>query len=557
MKARLAFASLFTLGMLCAFVGTILLLAMYWGGRINGVMLIALTILVNVVSWLVSPFFQDLVLRYFYSCETVEWAEFLRRWPKLARVVQTTCARHKIQVPAMRIIDDGNPTAYCFGSGSWNARLVATKGLFRYLDEEEVAAVYCHELGHISNGDFVVMTMAATLCTLLYELYVIFTRSRGKSDKKGQLVWVGYVSYIFYIIATYLVLYLSRTREYLADRFSAEATRNPNALAMGLVKVAYGIAAAPDTEKSKRLLASTRALGIYDYKVADTTGGAYARLFSDEGGVAVAGGSAQLEGRATHVERVFLFDLFNPWAKIGEFNSTHPLTGKRIRRLMEYCQEFGVAPHYDFSLASYEGQMLDRGRLYKNFAFEVGIYFGAWIGFALGLVAAYASATPQAIFAPLLGLGLGWSLKGLYGFPGGKAEPTTVFELMCDPYASPVRGRLVYLEGAVIGRAHAGNPVGEDMMIQDKSGGLITLNYESWFPVFGNLWFGWKKVKDLIDQPCAAFGWFRRYTVAWVDLSKLNAVTGSIESYTRFWGLYRGPLFIILALLLMAAVRFS
>ena len=65
MKARLAFASLFTLGMLCAFVGTILLLAMYWGGRINGVMLIALTILVNVVSWLVSPFFQDLVLRYF------------------------------------------------------------------------------------------------------------------------------------------------------------------------------------------------------------------------------------------------------------------------------------------------------------------------------------------------------------------------------------------------------------------------------------------------------------------------------------------------------------
>jgi Zn-dependent protease with chaperone function len=558
MKARLAIASLFTMGVLVAFVAAILLIALYWGGMINGVMLIALTVFVSAVSWLISPFVQDLVLRWFYSCEQVDWPEFVRRWPGLAGVVEKTCKRAGIPVPAMRIIDDGNPTAYCFGSGAWNARLVATRGLFRYLDEDEVAAVYCHELGHIANGDFVVMTMAATLCTVLYELYVIFSRGKKGGDSRSRLVWVGYLSYIFYLIATYLVLYLSRTREYLADRFSAESTRNPNALAMGLVKVAYGIAAAPDSAKSKRLLASTRALGLYDYKVAGATGGAYARLFAGEGGVAVANGSAaQPKGSAPAVERVFLFDLFNPWAKIGELNSTHPLTGKRIRMLMEYCKEYGIGPRFDFSLVSYEGQMLDRGRLYKNFGLELVIYFGAYIGFALGLVAAAWAQTGPALFAPVLGLGLGWSLRGLYGFPGGKAEPTTVFELMCDPYASPVRGRLVYLEGAVVGRAQAGSPVGEDMMLQDTGGGLIALNYESWLPLLGNLWFGWRQVKKLIDQPCAAFGWFRRYTRAWVDLKRLNALTGSIESYTRFWGLYRGPLFIVIALLLMASVRFS
>ncbi len=561
MKARLMLASLFTLGVLLGFVGTIFLLLLYFGGVLNPVALVALTVLFNAIAWLVSPLIQDLVLRWFYSCEAVEWAEFQRRWPKLSATIQQVCARHNIAVPKMRLIDDGNPTAYCFGSASWNARLVATRGLFHYLSEDEVAAVYCHELGHIANRDFILMTVAATLLTVLYEVYVVFTdrRAQGRGGElRSRLVLIGYLSYVMYIVGTYLVLYLSRTREYLADRFSAEATGNPNWLAMGLVKVAYGIAAAPDSEKSKRLLASTRALGLYDYKSADATGSAYARLAG--GGVAVAEAPAPAAAPAAlpaGVERVFLYDLFNPWAKIGEFNSTHPLAGKRIRKLMDCCGEFGVAPQFDFSLANLEGQMLDRGRLYKNFLLEVCVYFAPAIGFVLGLALALGAgsgalpASAAALAAPLLGLGLGWSLKGLYSFPAGRAERTTVFELMCDPYASPVRGRLVHLEGKVVGRAHAGSPIGEDMILQDDSGGLITLNYESWLPILGNLWFGWRRVRNLMEQQASAFGWFRRYTAAYVDLKALNSLAGSIQSYTRFWALYRGPLFIVLALLLM------
>ncbi len=570
MKARLMVASLFTLGMLIGFVATILLVAMYWGDMISAPVLIAATIVFNVLAWLFSPVIQDLVLRWFYAYEVVEWPDFQNRWPALAESIEMTCKKHNIPIPRMRIIDDGNPTAYCFGSGPWNSRLVATRGLFHYLDENEVTAVYFHELGHIVNRDFIVMTIAATLLTLLYEMYVVFSKMKKRDDDKNPLPLLGYLSYVFYVIGTYLVLYLSRTREYLADRFSAEETRNPNWLATGLVKVAYGIAAAPDTEKSKRLLASTRALGIYDYKSADAAGSAYARIVTDrpgglspneaDGGVAVAEappvtGSSARTMAPERVERVFLFDLFNPWAKIGEFNSTHPLTGKRIEKLMEYCQEFNVAPRFDFSLVSYEGQWMDRGRMYKNFLWEVCIYFAPAIGFILGLVAAFTATSGPAVIAPLLGLGLGWSLQGLYRFPGGTAERTTVFELMCDPYASPVRGRLVYLEGKVVGRAMAGSPVGEDMVLQDRSGSLISLNYESWLPVLGNLWFGWRRVKNLMEEPVAALGWFRRYTTAFVDLNQMKAASGTIESYTRFWGLYRGPVFIALALALMIFAR--
>lgn len=559
MKSRLAFASVFTLGLLLAFVGTILAIIMYATHRIDWVALVALTVLINVASWIFSPYIQDLILRWFYKAETLEWPEFQSRWPNVAIAVERTCTRNKIPLPRIRIIDDGNPTAYCFGSGTWNARLVTTTGLFNYCNEEEVIGVFSHELGHIYNGDFILMTLAATLLTLLYETYVILSSGKqkrgGSSDARSRLAWAGYLAYIMYIVGTYLVLYLSRTREYLADRFSAEQTRNPNALAMALVKVAYGIAAAPDSAKSKRLLASTRALGICDYRTADTAGSAYARFVTGGGGTAVeADGAAAAPSRAPqHVERVFLFDLFNPWATIGELNSTHPLTGKRVQRLMEYAKQSGMAPCFDFSMTEYEGQMLDRGRMRRNFAREVLIYFAPHIGFVLGIVCALVSAPGAALAAPLLGLGLGWSLQGLYRYPSGAAEPTSVFDLMCDPYASPVRGRLVYLDGTVIGRAAAGNPVGEDVMLQDQTG-FITLNYESWLPIIGNLWFGWRTVKRLMDQHVSAVGWFRRYTRAYVDLNSLESTGGRYESYTRFWGLYRGPLFIAFALLVMAGL---
>ena len=151
MKAQLMFASLFTMGVLTGFVATVVLLAMYWGGMINAVGLIALTVLFNVAAWLLSPWIQDLILRWFYGAEVVEWWDFQQRWPRLAKDIEASCAKHRVPISKMRIIDDGNPTAYCFGSGPWNSRLVATRGLFHYLDEDEVTAVYFHELGTSST----------------------------------------------------------------------------------------------------------------------------------------------------------------------------------------------------------------------------------------------------------------------------------------------------------------------------------------------------------------------------------------------------------------------
>jgi hypothetical protein len=105
---------------------------------------------------------------------------------------------------------------------------------------------------------------------------------------------------------------------------------------------------------------------------------------------------------------------------------------------------------------------------------------------------------------------------------------------LSDVYASPVRGRPVALSGAAIGRGSAGFILSEDMMFRDRSG-LIYLNYESGIPIFGNLYFAWKKLEPLIDQPAVAKGWFLRGATHHMELSRFEAAGQVIKSRVFMW----------------------
>lgn len=147
-----------------------------------------------------------------------------------------------------------------------------TQGIFEFLSEEEQRPVVAHELGHIVNRDFILMTMAGMLVQILYQIYAALVRSgSSSSDRKGYGAIVGLAALVGYYIGIYLLLYLSRTREYLADAFSANRVE-PKHLASALIKIAYGIVAVEDTEATQSLLRSTRHLGVVDVKNARYTG---------------------------------------------------------------------------------------------------------------------------------------------------------------------------------------------------------------------------------------------------------------------------------------------
>lgn len=541
MGLSLLFASTVTLGFLLSFVFFIIYLLAFWAGAVDIWLLIGITVVTNIILWLVNPYIMDFIQKIFYKVQRVPFDDFRKMHGEVAEFIEKTCEKSRIRIPQIRIIEDFNPTAYCYGSFHQNARVAISEGIFKYLDKEEQKAVVGHEIGHIVNKDFIIMTIAVTLLQVLYEVYYNFLRRRrgSGSRKKDPTPVIGAISYVLYIIGSYLVLYLSRTREYLADRFSARATGNPDALSMALVKIAYGIAAEVDTESTQRLLASTRVMGIYDFKAAQSVGTAFKTVMN--------GDRAQA---AEDLIKVFLFDIFSPWGTVLEIGSTHPLTGKRIRALSRYSKEMNRTTVFDFDRVTREGAALDKGRLYSGFATGVLIYISPYLASLAGIV--YIAIDPSNYPILITLLGGSFLMLGLYMFPqsGGDPEKTTVFKLMQDPYANPLTGRYVEIEGNVIGKADAGSYFGEDVRMQDKSGCLIYLNYESIIPIIGNIIFGLGKAARMIGKNCRAVGWFRRSTYQVVDLNALQTDDGTIHSYAKFWGIVTGLLLMVLGCVL-------
>jgi len=511
---------------------------------------IAVTLVVQVLIFFVSPAVMDLVQRWLYGTRWVDLVTLQRYSPEAAETIARVCRDRKLKEPRLGIIEDQNPTAFTYGSLPNTARVVVSQGLFTYLDDEEIAAVYAHELGHVVQWDFAVMTLASTLVQVMYLLYVSIREIKiGGDSVKNALQSVSLAAFVFYTVGTYLQLYLSRTREYYADHFAAEITGNPNALSRSLVKIAYGIVTEQQEqirreEQPSRLMEGTRALGIYDARGAASSGTAY-----------------QIADDPSKIGRVFLWDLFNPWGWWMELRSTHPLTGKRIRALSTYAEQLGLDSEFDFATVVREGKQLSKRKLYSNFALDLVLFNLDWLGFVLGLFAGmlvlvFAAADFLGVVALVLFcFGAATLLKTFFMYPDFKRAPMTdVLALMSDPYASPLRGRAVKLDGEVIGRGDPGNRISPDLKFQDETG-TISTQYMSRFGRLGNFLVGVAQTELLIGQSARVTGWFRRGVMPWIDLILLESEEepiARVRSYHRFWKLVLGAGCILLSFALRA-----
>ncbi len=511
---------------------------------------IAVTLVFNTVTFFLSPLLMDLTQRWLYGTRWVSLAEVEGKSPESARIIRQVCQTKNLIQPRLGIIDDQNPTAFTYGALPNSARLVVSEGLFTYLSDDEIATVYAHELGHIVHWDFAIMTLAATLLQITYLIYNYARRLSQHIDNKkvkDAAKSAATMAYVFHLVGTYLVLYLSRTREYFADHFAAQVTGNPNGLSRALVKIAYGILEEGErAQQPSQLVEGTRALGIYDPKAATSTGTAY-----------------RMAAQPQQIGRVFLWDMFNPWGWWMELSSTHPLTGKRIRALSTYAEQLGLPVEFDMALVVREGKKLSKNRLYGSFFADLLCYqadfLGGLLGFAIGMSLWVASGNPavwKAFFwLWMTGIGIGILVKNCAMFPQpAKAAKSDVLALMSDPYASPLRGRFVQLEGELIGRGDAGYIAGSDLKLQDKNG-MIFLRYASRFGPLGNLLFGTGIASSLIGSQVTVTGWFRRGVGPWFDLFRMKTVEGkTVNSYPRFWKLVMGVGAIILGFVLPALV---
>jgi len=204
----------------------------------------------------------------------------------LVQVVENLCIGAGLPLPRIHVIESAAPNAFATGRNPHDASLVVTRGLLGLLDRRELEGVIAHELSHIGNHDIGLSTTLAALvgtlslplrvfsalfCSLpvgvvvtvfglifaLLLLVVLLTGHFTVLDlaalRSGEF-WQDIPSYLMWwsvyaIIAPLYALFVapvfallirqavSRQREFLADADAALLTRNPEGLALALVKI--------------------------------------------------------------------------------------------------------------------------------------------------------------------------------------------------------------------------------------------------------------------------------------------------------------------------------
>ncbi len=148
-------------------------------------------------------------------------------------------------MPKVYIIDADYMNAFASGYSEKSAMVAITRGLIEKLNRSELQAVMAHELSHIRHMDIKLTLMASVLANLMIMVLdiffynIIFTNRRDSENRSASslAVVIMVIRYILPVINILLLLYLSRTREYMADAGSVELLRDNQPLASALLKI--------------------------------------------------------------------------------------------------------------------------------------------------------------------------------------------------------------------------------------------------------------------------------------------------------------------------------
>ena len=501
------------------------------GGLFGLLMMIGFTLLIVLFQYGISP----LIIGWLYKIDWIPYEEFAQRFPYMAESLDKVVNYHGIKMPRLGLIHDLNPSAFTYGWTKNSARVVLTDGILKHLNKKEQNAVFAHELGHVIHSDFIIMTVAFAIPLVLltvarwafYASY--FSRRRSSSDSDSAnylriaLIAVAVLSFIAYYIGHFISLIISRIREYYADEHSAQVLEDPNALATALVKIAYGLMIDKNIEVlQKSRVRALGGLGIFDPRAAKGLG------------VISVGSSGKFSMAA--VQAAAAWDLYNPWAKYYQFRSTHPLPAKRILRLNQQCELYGVEPTIDFSQAREIKEAQAGKSMLDEFLSDVFIkvlptlifivLLGITIFWVLGILNVSFLNLRTIFLFWAIGfyiIGFGSIIKTRYMYKTG-FEERKVVELVTNVKVSPIRTVPAIIEGRIIGKGIPGYYFSEDMYFQDETG-LLFIDYRFGIRIVDMI-FSFSRVRRLIGQRVRIKGWYRRGPIPYLQVDTIESESG-------------------------------
>lgn len=286
-------------------------------GTLDLITLGIVVVVFNIGQWLLSPYIINAIYR------TRELPE--NENPKLHEIVENLSRKSDIKKPKLMLAQIPIPNAFAYGSPIAGKYVAVTSGLLKTLDYGEVEAVLGHELGHLKHRDVQVMMFVSLLPALLtyigYSLMLSSMYRSGGKNEGGSAALLGIVFMLFSWVLNMFILYLSRLREYYADRHSATIVDNGSQkLSEGLAKIVNASKNMKRTRKETQNLNAFKALFIADPDHADADS------------IAISSMSSQSDQRLVQeilLQRLTMID------RVTEIFSTHPNIVKRLRALQE------------------------------------------------------------------------------------------------------------------------------------------------------------------------------------------------------------------------------
>jgi heat shock protein HtpX len=162
----------------------------------------------------------------------------------LVQTVKSLAAKAGIGMPEVAVYE-GAPNAFATGAFRNSSLVAVSTGLVQSMSKDEVEAVLGHEIGHVANGDMVTLTLIQgvvnTFVVFLSRVVgffvdkAIFRTERGIGI--GYYITVIVCQIVFGILASVIVAWFSRRREFRADAASADLLGTPRPMMHALARL--------------------------------------------------------------------------------------------------------------------------------------------------------------------------------------------------------------------------------------------------------------------------------------------------------------------------------
>ena len=189
----------------------------------------------------ISLLFSKQIAKMSCKAKTIDGSEGeAERW--IVATVTDLAQRANIKTPEVAIYP-GAPNAFATGAFKNSALVAVSTEIMGQMSKEELRAVLGHEMSHVANGDMVTLTLVQGVLNAFVIVIsrvlasVIANNGKGESRRNNDGLYyllVIVLQMALGVLASLIVMWFSRKREYAADAGSAKLLGSPSPMIAAL-----------------------------------------------------------------------------------------------------------------------------------------------------------------------------------------------------------------------------------------------------------------------------------------------------------------------------------